>query len=250
MRRIGGGEKGLLVGSSSSTSCSTLFEHYVLFYVLFELSTQTFCWADSSPLHSHPQLPPWGYVIKMQFKAMFFTDWSLFDAWWLHHLTSLNHMPYLGLTNPFFIGFKSCMSQQLTTMEGKRGASLQGWIIWSEEQNQMEFKIRSWRPHSKHWMEGHLSIASQKPRSWHFNDHLIEKNLENVDFVLVNLAFKHTSSHNRSRDASLPASLTLWFESTFGFVGSAVLRTQTSEPSKSRERSFYLSCLGASLSFS
>jgi len=40
MRRIGGGEKGLLVGSSSSTSCSTLFEHYVLFYVLFELSTQ------------------------------------------------------------------------------------------------------------------------------------------------------------------------------------------------------------------
>ena len=26
------------------------------------------------------------------------------------------------------------MSQQLTTMEGKRGASLQGWIIRSEEQ--------------------------------------------------------------------------------------------------------------------
>lgn len=151
-------------------------------------------------------------------------------------------------TRIFFIGFKSCMSQQLTTMEGKRGASLQGWIIWSEEQNQMELLIRSWRPHSKHWMEGHLSIASQKPRSWHFNDHLI--GLENVDFVLVNLAFKHTSSHNRSRLASLPASLTLWFESTFGFVGFAVLRTQTSEPSKSRERSFYLSCLGASLSFS
>lgn len=33
--------------------------------------------------------------------------------------------------------------------------------------------------------------------------------LENVDFVLVNLEFKHTSSHNRSRLASLPASLTL-----------------------------------------
>ena len=103
-------------------------------------------------------------------------------------------------------------------MEGKRDASLQGWIIWSEEQNQMELLIRSWRPHSKHWMEGHLSIASQKPRSWHFNDHLI--GLENIDFILVNLAFKHTSSHNRSCLASLPASLTLWFESTLALLDS------------------------------
>ena len=25
-----------------------------------------------------------------KFRAMFFTNWSLFDAWWLHHLMSLN----------------------------------------------------------------------------------------------------------------------------------------------------------------
>ena len=133
-------------------------------------------------------------------------------------------------------------------MEGNKGTSLQGWIIWSEEQNQMELLIRSWRPHSKHWMEDHFYITNQKPRSWHFNDQLID--LENVDFILVNLAFKHTSSHNHSHLASHPTSLTLLFESTFGFVGFIVLRTQTNELSKSRERNFYLSCLGTNLSFS
>ena len=36
---------------------------------------------------------------------------------------TLNHMPYLASrTRIFFLGFKSCMSQQLTTIEGKRGA--------------------------------------------------------------------------------------------------------------------------------
>ena len=66
-------------------------------------------------------------------------------------------------------------------------------------------------------MEDHFYITNQKPRSWHFNDQLID--LENVDFILVNLAFKHTSSHNHSHLASHPTSLTLLFESTFGFVG-------------------------------
>jgi len=67
--RLGSRRKKATSGSSSSTSCSTLLNICVVL-LLFELSTQTFCWADSSPLHSHPQLPHGLCHQDVQFKAI------------------------------------------------------------------------------------------------------------------------------------------------------------------------------------
>jgi len=155
-------------------------------------------WFES--FNSHPQLPPWAMSSRCNLSHFLLIDlssmldgYTILRAW----ITCL-----IWASEPAFLHWIQVLHEPAAHNHGREEGRFP---------SRLDYLIRGTKPNgivdqimkaSLETLNGRPSFYSQPKASFlHFNDHLI--GLENVDFVLVNLAFKHTSSHNRSRLASL-----------------------------------------------